>query len=410
MADKSVLSGDLTFLGLGDLLQLLGTNASTGILTLKSKYIADTGNVFFVNGNPIHAQAGAKSGLDGLMALFGWIDGEFAFSPGPVNAGQTIKKSRNAIILDGLQLLDDGKIERLGPVAFKEKGGGADKDSALPLVRGPLVDYMYVVSEEEFADGMEIIAEGSHGSWVWIILDGIVEIAKKSPTGKIPLLRLTSGAYIGSLAAFRPGDYVRSATVTAVGNVQLGVLDSQRMSVEFSRMSYDLKALALSLDRRLKQVTVCTAQVKTGQAPQPLDLQGQGPLIDAGHGEDGLWVVDQGRVSVVAGVGQQSLCLAVLGPNDFFGRFSFLDFGQEPETAGVFGGADLVTRPIDEKKLAKEFFGLSLAFKNFFENVATSVAATTKLCCLLHRKTLGGTKGVAPATAKPLTKAQAKPS
>lgn len=374
-------------MGLGDLLQLLGNNAGTGILTLKNKYVPDAGLVYLSNGNPIHAQAGGKNGLEGLMALFGWLDGEFSFTSGPVTVGQTIKKSRNAIILDALQLLDDGQIEKLGPVSFKEQGPGAQtKDPALPVVRGPLVDYMYVVSEEEFADGTEIIAEGSHGSWVWIILDGVVEIVKKSPGGKIPLLRLTNGSYVGSLASFRPGDYMRSASVVAVGNVQLGVMDSQRLSVEFSQMSPQLKALAMSLDRRLKQVTTRTAEMKMGQALQAPGIEGLEPIVGADRSEEGLFVIDQGEAHVVAIDQKRRVPLAVLTQGDLFGCLPFLDLGHEPYGAEVVGSSDLTRSAIDVKALETDFQGLSLAFRNFYENVATCVAATTKLCCQLHKK------------------------
>jgi len=408
MANKAVLSGDLAFLGFADLIQLLGTNASTGTLTLKSKYVPDAGMVYLVNGNPVHAQSGTKSGMEGLMALFGWVEGEFFFTPGQVSVGQTIKKSRNALILDGLQLLDDGQIEKLGPVAYKEKSPGSeDGEPHLPVVRGPLVDYMYVVTEEEFASGKEIIAEGSHGSWVWIVLDGTVEIVKEGPSGKIPLVRLTNGSYIGSLAAFRPGDYVRSASVVAVGNVQLGVMDSQRMAVEFSQMSNNLKALALSLDRRLKQITSISAELKMGRRHLSPELDGQNSVIGPDQTEEGLFIVDQGQAHVISGDKNDRLPLAVLGPSDIFGRLGVLDFGHEPYGAAVYGGEAFSYKAIDAEALEKEFHGLSLAFRNFFENVATCVAATTKLCCQLHRKMVAGAE---PATAQPASKSGAKPS
>ncbi len=53
MRDNVVLAGNLKFLALGDIMQLLGANSSTGILRLISRYAAEPGFIYFENGNPI---------------------------------------------------------------------------------------------------------------------------------------------------------------------------------------------------------------------------------------------------------------------------------------------------------------------------------------------------------------------
>jgi len=132
------LSGNLKFLSMGDVLQFLGTNASTGVLRITSKYVQDLGVIYFVNGNPVNAQVGPLMGLDAVNSLFGWTDGEFEFSEEDVTAEVVIKKSRMEIILDGLSMLDDGKIEKVGPLSFEEKLlDVSGKTSTLPVIRGP---------------------------------------------------------------------------------------------------------------------------------------------------------------------------------------------------------------------------------------------------------------------------------
>ncbi|MDP3286156.1 MAG: DUF4388 domain-containing protein, partial [Desulfobacterales bacterium] len=74
------LSGSLDFLNLGELIQIFGTNGSTGIMKIKSKYFQEPGFIYFVKGNIVNAEAGAKQGLDAAYALFGWTEGEFEFS------------------------------------------------------------------------------------------------------------------------------------------------------------------------------------------------------------------------------------------------------------------------------------------------------------------------------------------
>ncbi len=145
----SVLSGNLKFINLGEIIQLLGSNSSTGVLRLKSKYSQQPGLIYIVNGNPIDASTGSATGLDAVNALFGWLDGEFEFREENVEKKNVIKKSRMEIMLDGLSLLDDGHIEILGPVTYDKKTKDPSaKGPTLPIIRGPLVDYMYVVDEE----------------------------------------------------------------------------------------------------------------------------------------------------------------------------------------------------------------------------------------------------------------------
>ena len=79
MDTNAVLSGKMKFIALGDLLQILGSNGSTGTLRLKSRYASGPGMVFFNNGHPVNATADHLTGLEALYALFGWVDAEFEF-------------------------------------------------------------------------------------------------------------------------------------------------------------------------------------------------------------------------------------------------------------------------------------------------------------------------------------------
>lgn len=79
MQNTAELSGDLEFLSLADVMQLLGENGDSGVLRIYSPHTADTGVVFFVDGNPIDAFAGSDTGIDALYALFGWVEGHFEF-------------------------------------------------------------------------------------------------------------------------------------------------------------------------------------------------------------------------------------------------------------------------------------------------------------------------------------------
>lgn len=78
------------------------------------------------------------------------------------------------------------------------------------VIKG-LIDYMYVIDEEIYDDGQEFVIQGSYGSWIWVILDGVVEIVRKTDHGDIPVLRLGQGTFIGNFSSFINEKRARSA-------------------------------------------------------------------------------------------------------------------------------------------------------------------------------------------------------
>jgi len=388
-----VLAGNMDFLSLGDVLQLLGSNSSTGVLRIRSKYAQEPGLIYFINGNPVNASAGPLTGLDAVNALFGWVDGEFEFSEKDIRRKNVIKKSRMQIILDCLSRLDDGQIERLGPVSFPvKKKSSSEKESTLPVIKGPLIDYSYVVDEEEARAGNKIVAQGKHGGWLWVILEGVAEIIRETPKGPLKILRIGEGAFIGSIASFLLLEgTVRSAAIRAVENVQLGVLDSRRLSIDFLRMSNPFRSLAISLDKRLKQVTDMAVNIHLGKIRIEDYINGKNQLIAQGDSEADLYQITEGDAHIVRHTENGYVPLANLHSGDFFGNISFLDLGQEPYQASVFASEDLKTTKIDPDILQEEHNRLSPTFKNFIEHLATCVSVTTMLACEFHKKT--GDKG-----------------
>ncbi|MGA6925827.1 MAG: DUF4388 domain-containing protein, partial [Desulfosarcina sp.] len=94
MNESVVLSGSLGFLSLGDIIQLLGSSGSTGVLRLISRYAPDPGFIYFIEGNPVNAQNGETDGLDALYSLFGWVNGSFEFTREAILADKRITKAR----------------------------------------------------------------------------------------------------------------------------------------------------------------------------------------------------------------------------------------------------------------------------------------------------------------------------
>ncbi len=380
MGGTTVLTGSLEFLSLGDLLQLIGSNGSTGVLRLRSKFASDTGEVFIHKGNPVNSSNGSLSGIDAVYSLFGWTIGQFDFLEGSINCETLIKKSRMNIILDSLSMLDEGVIEKLGPVSYTpETSGASTRGAMLPTIKGPMVDYVYVVDEEAFHDGQEITVEGKHGNWIWVIIEGTVKIQKTVDNECVQLLRVSEGAFLGSTSSFLINGNVRGVTSVASGDVQLGVLDLQRLSAEFSQMSANFKGMVIGLDRRLRGVTDNALAIRSKKKMDDAFFQDRKLVIKQGDQEEGVFSLTKGEAHVVSRTEQGMVPLATLTPNDVFGQIPFLNFGHEPLGAAVYGSADMKVKPLSLDDLNQEYDELSTTFKNILEYNATCITVTTRL-------------------------------
>ena len=389
MSGDVAFAGNLSFLNLGELLQLLGTTGSSGIVSIQSGHAAQPGMIYIDKGNPIEATNGSKTGIDGLFALFGWLDGQFEFVQQEVTCAKTITKSRMEIILDGLRLLDEGQVQVLGPAVSGSKptDKGA-KSGSLPLIKGPLADYSYVVDEETFYDGDEIVQEGNHGNWIWVVLEGVAEIVKETPKGPLSILRIGDGAFLGSIASLLQGDNVRSATVRAAGNVQLGMLDTQLMTSELANQSLDFREFIQALDIRLKHVISMIVDIYTGDKKAVELIEGKKPLIKQGQAEERLFKITSGDAVVARETDAGLVPLAHLQKGDFFGHIPFLDMGNEPQAASVFASPNLKLAALDPGALQKEHEILSSTLQNLLAHLASSISVTTLLACDYFKKSL----------------------
>jgi CRP-like cAMP-binding protein len=378
MQNAAELSGNLEFLSLADVMQLLGGNGDSGVLRIFSPFTADTGVVFFLDGNPIDAFAGSKTGIDALYALFGWVEGHFEFRTEKCPEEKKIKQGRMEIILDGLRQLDDGEIERLG--AKKEKADTTVRDGQTVL-KGPFVDYMYVVDEEAYQDGHELVTQGKHGDWIWVVLEGAVEVIRETPKGPQSIITIGDGTFIGSIQSFLNSSVARNATIKAVGKVQVGVLDSRKLSTDCGRISREFKSFIFSLDNRLKSISDTVVELSLGNDKLPEAIKDKKPMINQGEEEDRLLKIVQGEACVVRKTKQGQVLLASLQKGDFFGKVPFLELGNEPNSAAVYGSADLKAEPVDLAEMQAQFDRLPLTIKNIMESTAICIAASAQTAC-----------------------------
>jgi CRP-like cAMP-binding protein len=114
------------------------------------------------------------------------------------------------------------------------------------------IGFYNIASEQTFEDGEIIIEEGKSGDWVCIVLEGSVEVSKTVSGGKFVLGKLGRGEIFGELALL--GAVKRTATVRAMGETIIGIIDREFLDKELNKMSSDLRNMVVSAAQRFKKV------------------------------------------------------------------------------------------------------------------------------------------------------------
>ncbi len=246
-------------------------------------------------------------------------------------------------------------------------------------ITGPPIDYMYIVEEETYHDGDLILEEGKFGSWIWVILDGTVEIVKKTERGPLKLATFGEGSFVGSIVSLLVVDNTRKASAVARGRVRLGLVDSSRLVQEFGAMPIELRRLILGVDKRLnlasEQVVALWEKTDISRRFIPCNT----PAIHQGEANDSIYQVLQGNAAIRRRTAVGDILLAQLGQGELFGRLPVLDLGQEPDGAAVMASSDLKVARADGKALQEAYERTSYSFQNIIQNLARCVKGTTRL-------------------------------
>ncbi|MFC1862768.1 cyclic nucleotide-binding domain-containing protein [Thermodesulfobacteriota bacterium] len=383
MEDKVSLSGSLKFISLADLFQILGGNKSTGTVKITSQYAPNPGQILFVKGDPVNAFSETKRGVEAIYDLFGWTDGKFEFLEDDVKVPHVIKQGRMEIVLDALRMLDDGMVKKVGPSSFVDTSS-SEKSDGLPVLKGPFADYTYILNEEEFHSGEKIVKEGRYGKWIWVVLEGVVEVSREKPGGFMTISRLGTGCFLGTFTSLMFEEYARNATITAVGKVWLGLLDTERLSKEYTPLSLDFRNLLLSIDRRFRKVTDRAVDLSVNPNAASIIPKDRAVVIKKGSPSEELYSIDQGVVDVIGQSSKGGVHLVSLEKDDIFGKVPFMDMGHEPESAAALGSKNLKMRKLDIQSFQRQYEQLSDTFRNFIFHMGNSISVTTRLVYNLH--------------------------
>jgi CRP-like cAMP-binding protein len=121
--------------------------------------------------------------------------------------------------------------------------------------------------------------------------------------------------------------------------------------------------------------------IKMGNIRVEEFINGKAQVLTQGENVENLFTITEGEAHIVQNTENGYVPLANLYQGDFFGHLPFLDIGQEPYSASVFGSKDLKITEIDPKILEQEYKQLSPTFKNFIEHLANCILVTSMLAC-----------------------------
>lgn len=101
--------GSVGSLPLVDLLQVWSQNRFSGLVTVS--FQGRTGQLYFTDGEIVHAEADGLSGEPAMPVIMGWPDGTFELFPNTAALNRTIQKTFSHLLLDAHRALDEQRRE-----------------------------------------------------------------------------------------------------------------------------------------------------------------------------------------------------------------------------------------------------------------------------------------------------------
>ena len=103
---------------------------------------------------------------------------------------------------------------------------------------------------QRYADGDVIVSEGIVSNNAFIILEGKVNVTKKVDKKSVLINTLKTGEVFGEMGLI--SQTVRSASVVAVGNVTIGVIDKDQFFSLVEQLPDDVRVVVKALVDRLR--------------------------------------------------------------------------------------------------------------------------------------------------------------
>jgi len=161
-----------------DLLQVWAVNRFSGLVAVT--FEGQTGNLYFAEGEVVHAEADGLSGEAAVRAVIAWPEGAFELVPNTTTLKRTVHKSVSHLLLDAHRDLDEHRRATAAakPPVRAPQAGEPPKPGALDRIRAIRGITRLVrfgrdgrPSGEEEPEAEALAARGlymamTHGAWV----------------------------------------------------------------------------------------------------------------------------------------------------------------------------------------------------------------------------------------------------
>ncbi|MEJ2635070.1 MAG: response regulator [Calditrichia bacterium] len=105
LKEKKGFKGSVSDFQLGDIIQLNCLGRLTSALQIKQE--AETGTIYFQEGNIVHAETGSLSGENAFYYIMSWPGGEFSVRRNAQPPRETISKGWQSLLLEAMRRLDE---------------------------------------------------------------------------------------------------------------------------------------------------------------------------------------------------------------------------------------------------------------------------------------------------------------
>ena len=106
-----------------------------------------------------------------------------------------------------------------------------------------------IATKKTYKDGQIIFREGSYGDWIYVVLSGSVEVSKMIGGKKSIITVLEPDEVFGELGYLGTIDK-RSATVRAIGETTIGVINRTFLDEEINKLSGYFRTILVDMVKR----------------------------------------------------------------------------------------------------------------------------------------------------------------
>ena len=117
-----------------------------------------------------------------------------------------------------------------------------------------------IIHKETYTNGQAIFKEGSYGETLYVILSGKVEVSKMIDGEKVSIAFLSKGEIFGEISFIDKKP--RTASVSAVGTVEIGLIDQDFIDHEINKISSEFGVILNALTERLRKTTADFVDLK----------------------------------------------------------------------------------------------------------------------------------------------------